>query len=554
MPPRFSKEHLLPLIHGTDSHRQHRTSPCEANCPAGNHIQLMESRLAEGRYTDALVTLLSRNPFPGVTGRICPHPCEKACNRQYYDEGLAIQALERFASEHGQAPVPTPAPATGKKIAIIGSGPAGMSCAWFAALFGHEVTVFEAAPVLGGVPRVAVPDFRLPKHVVDRETGRILALGVKAFTNTAVGKDISLKAVLDGCDACVVAVGSWKERRPACPGYELARPAVAFLQESNLTRENLDGKRVVILGGGGVAFDCAFTAKRLGAVQVSLVFPESFESIRAPEEEKQQALSEGIRLIHSHIAEHISSSCVKAAELRSFSFDESGNLCAEKTGEMEDVPADVVICASGLETELSFLKELHLTTDKRGRIVVDACMRTSCDKVFAAGDVVTGPSFVADAVSSGRNAALGMHRMMTGCPSSMEIRLDENAGVQIAEAFGRDIETHVVQFKEIGNPEYHEKAPRRVPARRIGPDTAFSEIQPGFDSEDAEAEAGRCMHCGHCIHCGSCLERCPGYILEKDAREEPFVKYPEECWHCGCCRTACPTGSISMEFPITMLV
>lgn len=555
MPPRYSKELKAHVVHGFQK-RQHRTSPCEASCPAGNRIQAMETLLKDGKNEEAHLMLLSRNPFSGVTGRVCTHPCEAKCNRCQYDEGISIRALERFASDIPVSPLLKPAPDTGKKVAVIGSGPAGLTCAYFLRLLGHAVTVFEASAVLGGMPRTSVPDFRLPKNVVDRESGFILSLGVEAHTNVRIGRDVSMADVMKNYDACVTAVGNMAERRLAIPGAEKAVPAVSFLVESNLSRSDLSGKNIVILGGGGVAFDCAFTAKRLKAASVALVFPEAEGAVKAPVEEVEQARQENVAMYASRLAVSMEDG-VKAVKLNSFSFNEKGELLADKDeNDILALPADMVICASGLLPELDFLAPLELEKTPRGHLMVDGLMQTSVEGLFAAGDIVTGPATVASAIGSGRMAALGVHCRLTGLAELPEVSFkeDNDSMVLTCGKPALKLEQYVVQFKDIENPTYHEPAARRQTVKLAEAALLpFAEIDRGLSAEDAQAEAARCMHCGHCIDCGTCVERCPNYILER-GEDGPFVRYPEECWHCACCRIGCPTGAISIEFPITMLV
>ena len=302
MPPIYSKEWNRITIQVRGDHRQGRTSPCEHACPLGNGIQQMHTLIAAGETGKALARLHARNPFPGITGRVCPHPCETKCNRAEYDEPVAIHALERFAADTGHETRFIPLPASGKRVAVVGSGPAGLTAARFAALLGHAVTVYESAPVMGGVPRHAVPDFRLPKDVVDRETGAVVASGVQVRTNVTVGRDITLQSLLDTYDATILSVGLWKERRLDIPGKEHLVPAVGWLKRSTLERQSLAGKTVVILGGGGGAFDCAFTARRLNADTVHIVCLEPTDAMRAPAEEVQQALDEGIVIHNSHLS------------------------------------------------------------------------------------------------------------------------------------------------------------------------------------------------------------------------------------------------------------
>ena len=207
MPPRFSLELEKPTVFAGYLKYQSRTSPCEAACPAGNPIQKVHSLIKEQRLEEALEYLKSRNPLSGITGRVCDHPCELECNRMNYDEALSIRALERFAADHADRTKlrrPRRMEDTGKTLAVIGSGPAGMTCAYFSALFGHRVTVFEASASLGGMPRIGIPDYRLPKSIVDREVGQILELGVTARTNTAVGRDIGFDAILDEYDLSLI--------------------------------------------------------------------------------------------------------------------------------------------------------------------------------------------------------------------------------------------------------------------------------------------------------------------------------------------------------------
>lgn len=560
MPPVFSRETTRVSVQDASHAGQGRTSPCECRCPAGNPIQKMERAIADGNEALALEYLRARNPFPGVTGRVCPHPCETGCNRNSYDEGVAIRALERHAADYGSAfRRMKPLPSTGKRIAVIGSGPAGLTCAYFSALLGHTVDVFEASPVAGGVPRQAIPDFRLPKAVVDREVGLVLGLGVNILTNTAVGRDISLASLLERYDACLIAAGNGKERRLNIPGIEHALPAVRFLRESNLNRTRLDGKRVAILGGGGVAFDCAFTVKRLGAAETHLVFLEDMGHVRVPAEEIRQAEDEGIRLHPSHLASAVrcgngTVSGVTADAVSGFRFDERGNLSVDRIpGSVLELEADIVICASGLTAALDFLDAVPgVERTPRGFIAAaPETGMTSKPGLYAAGECASGPSLVCAAIGEGRRTALAMHTFLTGTDAAPLEAWFDDEGLLALHPLAGGTEQHVVAFEEIVNIGYHEKAPRNPTERLAARETwlAFEELDKGLTLEAARAEAARCLHCGHCQSCWQCVASCPGLIL-KEGEHGPEVAYPDECWHCGCCRLACPGACISFRFPL----
>ena len=277
MPPRYSREIEQPIVMGDSLKDQFRTSPCEASCPAGNPIQKMQSLVEKGRFGEALRYLRARNPFPGVTGRVCPHFCQAKCNRDRLEGCVNTRALERAAYDHAPKGIEpfTRAPETGKHVAVVGGGPAGMTAAYFLSLLGHDVTVYESGPVLGGIPRYAVPDFRLPRDVVDREIGWILETGVRACVNVTVGKDISFAELRASSDAVVVATGTPKENALPIPNAECGLKAVEFLRKAALGQRPDVGRTVVIMGGGGVAFDCAFTARRLGAADVHVLCLEA---------------------------------------------------------------------------------------------------------------------------------------------------------------------------------------------------------------------------------------------------------------------------------------
>jgi NADPH-dependent glutamate synthase beta subunit-like oxidoreductase len=567
MPPVFSKEMKERIITTGGLGFQRRTSPCEPACPAGNPIQKMHALVADGRPEEALEYLLSRNPFPAITGRICPHPCEKSCNRIGFDEGLAIRAVERHAADTAdpaRVRQPVKREPSGKRIAIVGSGPAGLTCAYFSALFGHEVTVFEAGPTIGGIPRNAVPDFRLQKDVVDREIGKVLDLGVRVRVNTRVGRDIALDRIVSGFDACLLAVGLGRERTLDIPGGELARPAVSWLKAVNLAERHSLGDKVVVIGGGGVGFDAAFTAKRLGASEVHVICLESREKVCVPMEEVCQAEDEGITVHHSCLPKRILNrdGRIEALELTrvaSFCFDAKGCLAVDlEPGSEFIVEADAVIYAIGLTPDVAALgagPTFALTP--RGALAVDrATMATSVPGVYAAGDIALGPATVAAGVGSGRTAALAMDRYLRGEAEARPtlVRLDACGRVESVEAVSLPA-AHQLEFEELMNVEQLDKKPREQ-TRKLPPDEAgktFLEVDQGFSPEQARSEAARCIHCGHCIACGSCVDDCPGHILSLTP-DGPVVAYPDECWHCGCCRISCPRGAVAYEFPINMLL
>ena len=557
MPPVFSKEKQKIYCLFDSSRGEHRTSPCELHCLVGNPIQQMSRALADGNSDLALRALRAVNPFPGVTGRVCPHPCEENCNRGCLDESVSIRALERFSADHGNSPRLQPLQPSGKSVAVIGSGPSGLACAYFLTLLGHDVTVFEASPVAGGVPRLSIPDFRLPKDVVDKEVGLLLDLGVKIVTNTEVGRDIQMADLKERFSACVVAVGNRKERMLAIPGIEHALPAVSFLQSSNLARERMDGKRVVILGGGGVAFDCAFTARRLGASSIALVCLENRAIMKVTQAELAQADAEGIELHTGHLSAGIDMNVdgrlfVRADAVSDFAFDDKGELHVEK----EDIPqlvleCDIVICASGLMPDISFLDGLELQRTGRGGIAVENG-QSSLPGLFAVGECTMGPSLVSSVVRNARRTAFEIHAWLNDMPlgQAIDASIDENGLINVSYGVTKG-EQHEVQFEEIANIYHYEKNQRSKTVFLTANETwmAFEELDKGLRDEDAAIEAARCMHCGHCQACGECVDSCPGLILEL-GDVSARVAYPDECWHCGCCRLACPGACISFKFPI----
>jgi thioredoxin reductase/NAD-dependent dihydropyrimidine dehydrogenase PreA subunit len=439
-----------------------------------------------------------------------------------------------------------------------------MTCAYFSALLGHDVTVFESSPTLGGIPRMGIPDFRLPKDVVDREIGQILEVGVRPQTNTIVGKDIDFDRILKDFDACLIAVGTWKEKKLDVPGVESSLPAVSFLKQINLGQRGPIGDKVVIMGGGGVAFDCAFTATRLGAREVHVVCVEGEANMCASPEDVLQAQAEGVKVHYSRMISKVLNKRGKAAgieyfKISSFEFDERGSLSVRPvSSQRETLSANTVISAVGVQPDLKFIEGDHpFRFTLKGTLEVNPkTLSTSVDGVFAAGDVVSGPSTVAQAIGSGRHAAIAIDRYLIGSRSATPGRVSiRGEGHVVTEDFAVDYAPHVVAYEEILNVEFFEKTPRQTTDKLSVAASvhSFEEIDRGLGKNEASTEAKRCFHCGHCTSCECCVKDCPGLILRMTP-QGPQVAYFDECWHCGCCRIACPSAAILYEFPLNMLV
>ncbi len=563
MPPIFSKKEASLFAVNNSKLGQKRTSPCEVDCPLNNAIQKIQEAVIEKNFDLALQTLHAKSPFPGVTSRTCPHACEINCNRGCLDEPVSIKGVERFVADNGQYKAFIPLEESKKSVAIVGSGPAGMASAYFLALLGHSVTIFESSPVMGGVPRHSIPDFRLPKSVVEKEIGQILQFNVEVHTNTTIGKDISLSELMNRYDACLLAVGNTIERTLPIAGKEYMSYALAFLQSANLNRARLENRKVAVLGGGGVAFDCAFTAARLGAQSVHIICLEGKDCMCAPTEEVLQAYDEGISIHNNKLAKEI---VVENDEIKGIKFESVQSFCFSKEGQLEAeilpdshtlLDVDMVICASGLMVDLSFAKDLQeLETKSRGYAEVDSITNaTSYKGLFAAGECTIGPSSVAASVADGRKAALGIHAYLSNLDMAIPYDLYFDSAHMPVVTQGKLSAQHTVNFDEIVNLEYHKEGKRNEEQILKAEKTwfAFEELNKGFDIDAVINEAERCLRCGQCRNCGECVEACPGLILKK-TDNGPQVEYPDECWHCGCCRLACPGGCIEFKFPLhTML-
>ncbi|MBN2059700.1 MAG: FAD-dependent oxidoreductase, partial [Deltaproteobacteria bacterium] len=381
MPPKFSEQIDVPYIDSNAGNCQHRTSPCEYACPAGNPIQKIHTLIANGKEREAGIFLLARNPMSAITARVCPHPCELECNRKELDEAVSIQDIEYHVSNilgRDDMDFPRPCEQTGKRVAVVGAGPAGLTCAYFLSLFGHQVTILEAENVAGGVPGLVIPKQKLPEDIVSQAVRNVLKTGISIKTNTRVGRDISIEELHKNYDAMVITAGAWEERTLGVEGEDACIHALYFLRMARSGDLKNVADHVVIIGGGGVAFDCAMVAKQNGASHVRILCLEKEDSLCAYPDDVAAAKEAGIDITGSCRIESIELEKgkvkgVSTRRIRSFRFDETGHLLVEKErGPLEKIKADSIIIAVGQRPSIeSFMDKERLKINSNGTICLD---------------------------------------------------------------------------------------------------------------------------------------------------------------------------------------
>ena len=536
-------------------------APCSEGCPAGNDIEGMLVLAGQGRYGEALSRLLEESPFPGVCGRVCYHPCESACNRNVLDTAVSIQAMERFVSEWRPVHEPVPGSDRSARVAVVGAGPAGLTCAYHLRRLGYQVRVFEKESTPGGMLRMGIPKYRLPREVLDREIARIMDLGIELETSFRVGRDTSWDALVAAWDAVFLGCGAHGTSALNIPGehHPGVSPGTSFLEAVNSGRDiNVRG-RVAVIGGGNTAIDCARAAIRLGSEPVVL-YRRSREEMPAIESEVDEALGEGveIRYLTSPMAVQSSDEKITGLECvrnRLAEPDRGGRAFPEPIeGSEFFVECDAVITAVGEAVELKDLPGGLQT--KHGVVAIDPWGKTSLDKVWAGGDAATDPRMVVHAIGAGKRAALSIHASLTGED------LDSIAGdIRIGFRGSFSMERYVkgsppgaASNGEVVAPEQinldHFEPITRTAARERDPTERvqdFHEIQLGFDEEQASREATRCFHCGACDRCGICRLFCPDFSIVLGEGAETNILDEFHCKGCGICAQECPRSAIVME-------
>ena len=502
--------------------------PCSNACPAGENVQQWLYHAEDGSYEAAWRQIMADNPLPAIMGRVCFRPCESACNRAQLDSAVGINSVERFLGDEAIRQgwtMEVTAPPSGKRVLVVGAGPAGLGAAYHLGLLGHEVTIRDAGPEPGGMMRYGIPSYRLPRDVIDAEIGRILAMGVRLESGVTV-TDVRQTMAEDGFDAAFLAVGAQVGKRAFIPAGDSARimDAVSYLHDVSGDRPPLLGRRVAVYGGGDTAMDAARTARRLGATDAVIVYRRTRGQMPAHDIEVDEASAEGVRMMWLSTIARADGGKLTIEKME---LDETG--FPQPTGEFTELDADAVVLALGQETDLSLVDGADGIAVSDGVVQVGDDQMTGCPGIFAGGDMIRGERTVTAGIGHGKRAAR--------CIDSW-LRSGRWHQPEPADLAGYDRL----------NTWYYSDAPATVRpeldvARRI---STFDEVVGGLDESNAQFEARRCLSCGNCFECDNCFGVCPDNAVVKLGPGQRYQIDLDYCKGCGMCASECPCGAINM--------
>lgn len=540
-----------------------KISRCRQACPIGIDIPAAFHMASKGEYDEALKIYLQENPLPGICGRVCYHPCELDCNRKDFDDPVNIRSFERFLSDRARVGIRNEVPTHSKKekIAVIGSGPAGLSASYHLARSGYPVSLFEARREIGGMLRYGVPSYRLPRPVLDREIERILSLGIETHLNTDIGKD-SIWNGFESFDAIFISsglqLGKMLFEKEASKDFILT--GLDFL--ANPQEFGLEKEKILIIGGGNVAIDVARTLIRLRrgrGKEITLVCPESRDQMPALPEEIREALEEGITILNGWAPQKLHQ---KKGKRLAVEFCRAEVERDEASGVVKIIPvgietqkhfADKIIVAIG-QTARPFQLSKNISIKEDG-IATDRFGRTSLPKFFVGGDIKGGKAFVADAIASGKMGALAISCFLEGKDVEAEFQrhqFGDRPSFSFEHFIAPDEKNRmdfkkVVSFDQINTLFFYE-SPRNNPDRLEAAERirTFEEVNSGLTSGQVEDEISRCFKCGTCIDCENCLDFCPDLSILKDAEQKLYGFDEDHCKGCGICSVACPRNVVEM--------
>jgi len=520
------------------------TAPCRWECPINEDVQGYVNLISEQRYDHALALIKQNHPFPGVLGRCCHHPCETKCTRTDVDDPLAISALKRFAADHGGRyldSTPVPEPPQPERVAVVGAGPAGLTAAYRLALRGYQSTVFEKLPIAGGMLSVGIPEYRLPKQVVNEEIDAITSLGVEIRTNMAIGRDFTIDELRDqGYSAILLAIGGHKQRKLGVPGEDLegVHEGVTFLRAHGLGELVQLGKRVAVIGGGDVAVDASRVAIRL-TDEATMIYRRRREDMPARADEVDEAVEEGVGVIGQLqpveiIGEGGRVTGIRCVATRPTEPGPDGRVGFETApGSEQIIECDTVVIAIGQLPDIEWMEAMGLAHMIDCDVICadeNTCATCELD-IFAAGDAATGAAPLVNAIAAGKRAAASIAAYLRGedLPTATGPTLAPAKPEDVIEAAAPVVLTR------------RQRMPRRAAEERA---KDFAEVDLGLPEQLALAEAGRCMDCGICSNCGDCVRTCPWMAITRV--DDVTQVDPDKCDSCGLCVLICQQQAVGI--------